>query len=76
MMFKLKWMDVLGHLGYILMLLGNLMIANHIIWGWLVHLTGDLIWVGIGIKLKFSSIWFWQPVFLLSSLYGFIEWME
>lgn len=73
---KLTWMDALGHLGYILMLGGNALIAHQIIWGWLVHLTGDVIWIYIGVKLKLSSIWFWQPVFVFSSMYGFFQWLK
>lgn len=63
-----------GHAGYTALLLGQLLLSRHILWGWPLRFLGEFIWLVVGIKLNFSSIWFWSPVFLGVELYGLYAW--
>ena len=68
-------MNKLGHIGYILILLGMFLLANASYWGWLFRIVGELIWTYVGLKLHMSSIWLWGFIFILFDTYGFIKWL-
>ena len=69
-----KKIDLLGHLGYLLLFIGQFLIAQHAIMGWPLRIMGELIWLYLGVKLKLSSIWFWGIIFVLVESYGLYQW--
>lgn len=62
--------DLLGHLGYVLLFFGQLGVARKNSLGWLGRLGGELVWLVIGIYLGLSSIILWGSIFLMVDLYG------
>jgi hypothetical protein len=67
-------LDRLGHLGFVALWSGQLMLTQSIAEGWLVRLVGEAIWLGIGIKLRMSSMWFWGMVGIAVETYGWLAW--
>lgn len=67
-------MNRLGHLGYALLWSGQALIALEEPAGWLVRLTGEAIWLGIGIRLNMNSIWLWGMIGIAVEIFGFLSW--
>lgn len=55
--------DKLGHLGYALVGAGMLALAFSDPYGWSVRLSGELIWVWLGFRMRMTSIWSWGLAF-------------
>lgn len=70
------WIDVLGHIGYVFITIGILLLTRKNIWGWLFRWMGEFIWLIIGILLDMSSIWSWGLIFLGLDIYGFYSWKK
>ena len=70
------WADVLGHIGYVFIALGMILLAKKSIWGWVCRWIGQLTWLVIGIVIGMSSIWSWGLVFLFIEAYGFYSWRK
>lgn len=68
--------NLLGHLGYICIVIGMISLARKSAIGWLFRVVGDALWVIIGIILSMSSIWFWCTVFLVLDAYGYLSWRK
>jgi len=60
----MKSEDVIGHLGYLWLAIGTLLIAYGCQWGWIMRFLGETIWVGIGFYLRMTSIWTWGLAFM------------
>ena len=65
-------LDAFGHVGYTILAVGMLLIANGNALGWLFRLVGEFIWLVIGVCLNMSSMWIWGGVFLVIDLFGLI----
>ena len=66
--------DLLGHIGYLLVVVGTLMIARKDIRGWWPRMVGDVFIVSMGLLLGVSSLWIWGTVFLLIDIFGYRKW--
>jgi hypothetical protein len=67
-------LDVWGHMGYVLIASGMAFLAAKNRLGWVLRFLGESIWIGVGVALGMSSIWFWGFVFLLIDLNGYWRW--
>ena len=67
-------LDTLGHFAYLWILIGMVLLTGKHSIGWLIRLVGELLWVGIGILMGMSSIWFWGIVFMSIDLHGWLKW--
>lgn len=65
------FLDLLGHGGYVLLLLGQLGVARGAPAGWLLRAAGELVWLWIGWQLGLSSIVLWGAVFIFVEGYGY-----
>lgn len=68
--------DFLGHIGYISITAGMILLARKNIWGWLLRAMGEALWISIGVMLDLSSVYIWGFVFLGIEAYGFYTWRE
>lgn len=66
--------DVFGHIGYVTLVLGVLMISHHRAQGWILRCLGSGIWFFIGLEMGMSSIWVWSAVFMAMDFYGWMQW--
>lgn len=69
-------LDALGHLGYVCIAVGLVLLALRIRQGFLARFAGEIIWTGIGLDLGMTSIWAWGFVFCAIDLYGWFSWKE
>lgn len=68
--------DLIGHIFYAFIFIGNKGLASQKLHGWVFRFIGEFGWVGIGLALDLSSIWFWGIIFSLTDLYGFYNWRK
>lgn len=66
-------LDAFGHVGYTLLGIGMLLIAQGKALGWAFRLAGELIWLVIGLYLNMSSMWIWGGLFLVIDLFGLVN---
>ena len=69
-------LNLLGHVGYVFLIAGTLLLAHKKSLGWLSRIFGEIVWLFIGVSLQMSSIWFWGIVFLFMEIYGFYQWKK
>ena len=72
----MDWNDFFGHIGYIFIVVGMLLLGQKNIWGWIVRLIGEFIWTGVGLAMGMSSIYVWGAIFLLIDIRGFLRWRK
>ncbi len=68
------YLDILGHIGYILIVVGMLLLARKRRPGWLFRVAGGAIWLYVGVMMSMSSIIRWSGVFLLIDYHGYLKW--
>jgi len=68
--------NLLGHLGYILIAIGMLLLVHQKALGWLLRLAGEVLWAVIGFMMGMSSLWFWAICFVCLDAYGYISWRK
>lgn len=68
--------DLIGHLGYIIILIGTRLLHKKVETGWLFRVTGDLIWSAVGLYLGLTSVWIWSTVFAINDFYGYLKWKK
>ncbi len=66
--------DKIGHVGYALFAIGNFLIAEQMASGYFAICTAACIWIYLGFKLKMTSIWMWEILCVLTSVYGYWNW--
>ncbi len=66
--------DFIGHIGYMAIVAGTVMIARKDIRGWWPRMVGDVLVAVMGVMLAVSSIWLWASVFVLFDIYGYCNW--
>ena len=66
--------DILGHIGYFFLAAGMFFLARKSLWGWVLRLIGELIWLRIGFMIEMSSVVFWGVIFAGMEIYGFKKW--
>lgn len=67
--------NLLGHFGYLLLFYGQYLLATGDINGWLLRLTGECIWFGLGVHLRMNSIWLWGILGVIVELIGYAKWV-
>lgn len=67
-------LDLMGHMFYLCILVGMLLLSKKIRYGWILRFWGELGWVIIGISMGMSSIYIWGLIFMGIDLYGFLRW--
>jgi small neutral amino acid transporter SnatA (MarC family) len=66
--------DLLGHLFYVFLIVGQLMVAKRSTAGWMVRILGSTGWAILGVFIGLSSIVIWSAVFALADGYGYLKW--
>lgn len=66
--------DFTGHIGYLFILVGMVLISKKNIYGWLFRFVGETIWMVLGFYLELSSVVFWGMIFMVIDIYGFKKW--
>jgi hypothetical protein len=67
--------DLLGHVSYMLVFVGTLLVANKKASGWLVKMLGGLLWAVVGATyLKLSSVFLWEGLYFLVCLHAYLKW--
>lgn len=66
--------DLFGHLFYAFLFVGMILLAKQSAWGWIFRFVGELGWFFVGIALGLTSVIFWDFVFLLCEVYGYLQW--
>lgn len=66
--------DLLGHIGYVFLILGQWLLTKKSAAGWLVRLGGQAIWIVLGILLGLTSCVIWGIVFVVLDIQGYKEW--
>jgi hypothetical protein len=64
----------LGHFGYLLLWVGQGLLTQGESIGWLIRLTGEGIWLFIGVRMRMNSIWLWGGVGIAVEVFGFLSW--
>ncbi|MCI0562657.1 MAG: hypothetical protein MN733_29610 [Nitrososphaera sp.] len=59
-----EMIDIWGHVGYLSMFIGMVMISTKNANGWLLRLCGEFVWVVLGFVLGFTSLWTWGLLFM------------
>lgn len=70
----MEWTDFWGHIGYIFILIGMILLTRKNIWGWVCRFIGEVVWLLVGLSMGMSSIWFWGSIFLVIDVVGFLKW--
>lgn len=70
----METVDILGHIAYIFILVGMILLTQKYAFGFAFRFLGELGWVLIGFYLGLSSIWFWGILFMVTDSYGFWNW--
>ena len=68
--------DLLGHVFYLCLFIGQFLLTRKSTWGWVARFVGDLGWSVIGIHLGMTCIWSWGFLFLLSDIKGYLTWKQ
>ena len=66
--------DLFGHIFYIFILIGTILLTKKNKNGWLCRIIGDIGWVIVGYFLGLSSIIFWSSIFALNEIKGYLTW--
>lgn len=66
----MTWADLAGHLAYVFLFIGQMMIADGDRQGWQLRFVGEVVWIGIGAYIGLSSVVIWGLIFLGVDLYG------
>jgi len=68
--------DIFGHIGYLFIAVGLILLAQKSIFGWIFRIIGEMIWAVVGICIGMSALWFWGIIFLCLDVRGFIKWRK
>ena len=66
--------DKVGHVGYALVFAGHVLLALQQWLGWPISMLGILIWIWLGVRMRFTSIWIWEIIFLITAVGGWWNW--
>lgn len=67
-------LDLFGHLGYLLLLLGQVFVSRKEPIGFFIRAMGGFIWFHIGWQLGLTSVYLWSLVFMTIDLYAYRRW--
>ncbi len=66
--------DLIGHIGYAVLVMGIILIGRRQTIGWLVRIVGEAIWIGVGVHIGMTSVWIWGIIFTMISFYHWRNW--
>lgn len=66
--------DIIGHVGYFILIVGLILIGNRKTIGWPIKMVGEIIWVFLGFWMGMTSIWMWGLVFTVVSFFTWRKW--
>lgn len=66
--------DLIGHGGYVALVLGQLLVTRRSGFGFLLRVVGSLVWAGIGWWIGMTSILVWSLLFAGVDLWGWRAW--
>lgn len=69
-------LDIIGHIGYLFLMLGQILLTQKSVWGWAARFIGEVTWIVIGFFLGMTSIWSWGILFAIIDLRGFFKWKK
>lgn len=69
-------LDIFGHIGYVLIGGGMILLSRKNILGWVCRFIGEAMWIYIGWEVGLTSIWFWGIVFVIIDAVGFFSWRK
>lgn len=69
-------LDVIGHIGYLIIFIGLILLGYKKRSGWLFRFVGDTVVIYLGIVLHLTSIWMWGIVFGVIDLTNFYKWTK
>jgi hypothetical protein len=67
-------LDAIGHVGYISIFIGLVLLNYKNKYGWMARLLGEALWIGIGFGLGMTSIWIWGIIFVCVDINGWRKW--
>jgi hypothetical protein len=65
--------DLLGHVAYAALTAGQIGVADGMAIGWAARIVGEAIWIGLGLRLRMSSIVLWGILGLAVEVHGLTE---
>jgi hypothetical protein len=68
-------LNIIGHIGYMLLFGGQALIAMGNGFGWPVRLAGEAVWFCLGIKMRMNSIWMWGTIGIVIETMGMLHWL-
>lgn len=68
--------DLAGHVFYVFLLGGMLLLARGSAAGWILRIVGEAGWAVLGVLLGMSSIVVWGVAFVIIDAYGFRKWRK
>lgn len=66
--------DILGHIFYVILLCGVILLSRKKRIGWLVCIVAQIGWLALGVVMEITSIWAWSGVFVVWDGYGYWNW--
>ena len=69
----IEYVDIAGHVGYVLIAIGMLLLARGRASGWIWRFAGELVWLAIGLYLDMTSMYLWGAAFLGIDAIGFVS---
>ncbi len=67
-------LDLLGHIGFVFLLLGKWLVIHRHRWGFLSWAVGAGLWVAIGAQIGSTSLVSWNLLYICIYAYGFYKW--
>jgi hypothetical protein len=66
--------DLLGHLSYVFICSGVVLLGHKNRLGWILRAIGAVGWIIVGFQVGMSSIWAWSIVFLIMDMSNYFKW--
>lgn len=67
--------EAVGYTAFIANVAGNLMLAKQNLWGWVVRLVTNVLWIGYAVNIEGGGpMWLNHVAFFAINVYGFTEW--
>ena len=67
-------LDLVGHIGFVFLLLGKVLVINKHRWGFCAWAVGAGVWLVLGLHLGLTSLVVWNGVYIVMYAYGFYKW--
>lgn len=68
--------DLLGHVFYVLLIVGTVRLGRRKMDGWLFRIAGESGWAYLGIEMGMSSIVVWSLIFAAADTFAYLRWKK